>query len=86
MCLTYVFPRCKYHVKPHSLLSFSAACAAAIAHRNHFFVFTNRNESSAYKVKFRWASICCKRVLEAAKLAYAKESITLQKVGSHDFL
>ena len=34
------------------------------------------------------ASICCKRVLEAAKVAYAtktKESISSQKLGSRDF-
>ena len=40
------------------------------------------------KVKFRQASNRCKRVLEAAKLAYAnktKESITSQKLGSRDF-
>ena len=37
------------------------------------------------KVKFGQASYCCKRVLEAAKLAYAKESITSQKRGSHAF-
>ena len=30
----------KYQVKPHSSLWFSAACAAAIVHRNHFFVCT----------------------------------------------
>ena len=43
---------------------------------------------SLAKGKFRQASNCCKRVLEAAKLAYAiktKESITSQKLGSCDF-
>ena len=30
-------PHRKYQVKPHSSLWFSAACAAAIVHRNHFF-------------------------------------------------
>ena len=47
-----------------------------------------QNKSSESKVKFRQASNRCKRVLEAAKLAYAtkiKESITSQKVGSRDF-
>ena len=46
------------------------------------------NKSSESKVKFRQASNCCKRVLEAAKLACAtkiKESITSQKLGSQDF-
>ena len=35
-------PHCKYQVKPHSSPRFSAACAAAIVHRNHFFLCTNR--------------------------------------------
>ena len=30
-------PHRKYEVKPHSYLWFSAACAAVIIHRNHFF-------------------------------------------------
>ena len=47
-----------------------------------------KGKSSDSKVKFRQASNCCKRVLEAAKLACAnktKESITSQKLGSRDF-
>ena len=32
----YILHR-KYQVKPHSSPWFSAACAATIAHRNHFF-------------------------------------------------
>ena len=78
----------KYQVKPHSSPWFSAACAAAIVHRNHFFRLYQQNKSSDSKVKFRQASNHCKRVLEAAKLAYAtktKESITSQKLGSRDF-
>ena len=31
-------PHCKYQVRPH----FSAACAAAIVHRIHFFICNNR--------------------------------------------
>ena len=31
-------PHRKYQVKPHSSPWFSAACAAAIVHRNHFFL------------------------------------------------
>ena len=75
-------------MKPHSSPWFSAACAAAIAHRNHFFHLYQKDKSSASKVNFRQASNHCKRVLQAAKLAYAnktKESITSQKFGSHDF-
>ena len=78
----------KYQVKPHSSPWFSSACAAAIVHRNHFFRLYQQNKSSESKVRFRQASNCCKRILEAAKLAYAtktKESITSQKLGSQDF-
>ena len=80
-------PHRKYQVKPHSTPWFSAACAAAIVPRNHFFRLYQQNKSSKSKVKFRQASNHCKRVLEAAKLAYAnktKESITSQKLGSWD--
>ena len=72
-------PHRKYQVKSHSSPWFSAACAAAIVHRNHFFHLYQKDKSSDSKVKFRQAINHCKRVLEAAKLAYAtraKESIT----------
>ena len=65
-----------------------SSCAAAIVHRNHFFHCYQQNKSSESKVKFRQASNRWKRVLEAAKLAYAtktKESITFQKLDSQDF-
>ena len=81
-------PHRKYQVKSHSSPWFSAACAAAIVHRNHFFRLYQREKSSDSKVKFRQASNRCKRVLEATKLAYAnktKESITSHKLGSRDF-
>ena len=81
-------PHRKYQVKPHSSPWFSTACAATIVHRNHFFCLHQKDKSSESKVKFRQASNRCKRVLEAAKPAYAnktKESITFQKIGSRDF-
>ena len=81
-------PNCKYQVKSHSPPWFSAACAAAIVHRNHFFCLYQQNKSSESKVKFRQASNCCKRVLEAAKHAYAnktKDSVGAQKHGTQDF-
>ena len=68
--------------------SIISACAAAIFHRNHFFRLHQKDKSSNSKVKFRQASNRCRRVLEAAKLAYAnktKESITSQKLHSQDF-
>ena len=81
-------PHRKYQVKPHSSPWFSAACAGAIFHGNHFFHLHQREKSSDSKVKFRQTSNCCKRVLESAKLAYAnktKESISSQKFDSRDF-
>ena len=83
----YILHR-KYQIKLHSSPLFSAASTAAIVHRNHFFRLYQQNKSSESKGKFRQASNRCKRVLEAAKLAYAnktKESITSQKLGSRDF-
>ena len=84
--LLYIYiPHKKYHVKPHSSPWFSAACAAAIVYRNHFFLLYQIEKSSDSKVK---ASNHCKRVLEAAKFAYAnktKEPIASQKLGFCDF-
>ena len=85
--LIFSIPHRKCQVKIHSFPWFSAACAAAIVHRNHFFHSYQEDKSSDFKVKFRQASNHCKRVLEAAKLAYAnktKESIT-SRLGSCDF-
>ena len=81
-------PHRKYQVKPHSSPWFLGACATAIVHRNHFFHLYQQDKSSESKGKFRQASNHCKRVLEAAKLAYAtktKKSITSQKLGSRHF-
>ena len=80
-------PHCKYQVEQHSSPWFSAACAAGIVHRNHFFHLYQQNKYSVSKVKSWQASYCCKRVLEASKLAYdnkTKDSITSQKLGSRD--
>ena len=70
-------PHRKYQVEPHSSPWFSAACAAAIVHRNHFFRLYQQNKSSESKVKFRQASNCWKRALEAAKLANATKTKAL---------
>ena len=63
-------PHYKYQIKPHSSPRFSAASVTAIAYRNHFFCFYQRNKSSESKVNFRQTSTGCKKVLETAKLAY----------------
>ena len=81
-------PHRKYLFKLHLSPFFSATYGAAIVQRNHFFRLYQQNKSFESKVKFRQASNHCKRVLEAAKLAYAtktKESITSQKLGSWNF-
>ena len=46
-------PHRKYQVKPHSSPWFSAACTAAIAHRNHFFRLYQQNKFSESKGKFK---------------------------------
>ena len=73
-------PHRKYQVKPHSSPWFLAAFTATIVHRNQFFVCTKEKNLLILKIlMFRKASNPCKRVLEAAKLAYVnktKESIT----------
>ena len=51
-------------------------------------VLYQQKKSAESKVKFRQAGNNCKKVPEAAKLAYAnkaKESITSQKLGSWEF-
>ena len=67
-------PHKKHQVKSHSSPWFSAAFAATIVRRNHFFRFYQR-EKSDFKVKFRRAGNRCERVLEAAKLAYANKRV-----------
>ena len=64
---------------PHSSPWFSAACAAPIVNRNHFFRMYQQNKSSESKVKFRQASNHCKRVLEAAKLLIANSVLNKGK-------
>ena len=69
------FPCQKYQVKSHhSSPWFSAAWAAAIVHRNHFFHLHQKDKSPECKIKLRQVSNHCKRVLEAAKLAYANKT------------
>ena len=53
----------KYQVKYHSSPWFSAACATAIVHRNHFFCLYQQNNSSESKL-IRQASNRCRSALE----------------------
>ena len=78
-------PHHNYQVKPHASPWFSAACAAAAVYRSHFFHLYQQNKSSESKVKFSQASNHCKRILQAAKFAYAdetKEFIISEELGS----
>ena len=61
-------PHQKYQVKPHSSPWFSAAFAAAIVHRNHFFRLYQKDKSSESKVKFRQAVIVVKCFLKLPNL------------------
>ena len=75
--LIYIYiyiPHRRYQVKSHSSPWFSPACAPVIVHRNHFFRLYQQNKFSESKVKFRQASNRCRRVLEAAKFAYANKT------------
>ena len=49
--------------KPHSCPWFSAACSAAIVHKNHFFCMYQQNRSSAFKVRFTHGSNHYKKVI-----------------------
>ena len=53
--LMYYIPHRIHQVKLHSSPWFSAAWAAAIVYRNHFFCLCQKNKSSESKVKFRQA-------------------------------
>ena len=75
-------PHRKYQFKFHLSTWVSAACAATIAHKNHFFRLYRKDKSSDSKVKFRRDSNCSKSVLEAAKLAYANK--TKASLTSHE--
>ena len=61
-------PHRKNQAKHHSPTWFSAACVAAIVHRNHFFCLYQQNDSSESKVKFRRAIIPTKRFLKLPNL------------------
>ena len=66
-------PHQKYRIKPHSSPWVLEAFAAAIVQINHFFRLYQQNKSSESKAKFRQASNHCKKVLEAAKIAYGNK-------------
>ena len=75
-------------MKPHSSPWFSPACAAAIAHRNHYFHIFQHSDTDDNKRLFATARNNCKRVIQDAKSEYERnvhDRLTSQKIGSHDF-
>ena len=81
-------PHRKYQVKCHSCPWFSAACAAAIVHRNIFSHLYQKNKSSNSKVKFRQASNHCKGFFKLPNLHMLikqKSPLLPEKLGSRDF-
>ena len=81
-------PHRKFQQKPHSQPWFTPACAAAIAHRNHYFHLYHQNPSSQTRSQFRSVSNRCKYVLKNAKNQYAnmiKLRIEAESLGSREF-
>ena len=79
------FPSNSQRDAPFHRIVYDCSCADWNGLHDHLY---QKNKSPDSKVKSSQASNRCKRVLEAGKLAYAnktKESITSQKLGSHDF-
>ena len=67
-------PHRKYQVKRHSSPWFSAACAAAIVHRNQVFRLYQKDKSSKSKVKLRQANNHCKKVLPNLHMLIKQQS------------
>ena len=81
-------PSKKYQQGPNSQPWFTPECAAAIAHRNHFFLNYHQNRCSDTKAAFRTARNHFKRILRNAKDSYAqsvKSRVAEQRLGSREF-
>ena len=81
-------PSRTYQIRAHSQPWYTPECAAAIAHRNHYFKTYHRLGTLDSKCLFHDARNRCKRVLEEAKQHYANSvagSIATQRLGSRDF-
>ena len=80
-------PHRKFQLKPHST-PWSTLCAAAIAHRNHYFYQYHQNAAPENKKLFCDSCNHCKRVLKDAISNYALKtcrSVLSQLISSHDF-
>ena len=81
-------PHRKFQLKPHSSPWFTPSCAAAIAHRNHYFHQYHRDATPENKKLFRDSRNHCKRVIAEARSSYAeatRRSVASQRTGSRDF-
>ena len=81
-------PHKKYQQKPNSQPWFTPECAAAIAHRNHYFHLYHQNRSDETLQSFKTARNHCHQVLSNAKSSYAESvqaRIQQQKLGSREF-
>ena len=71
-------PHRKYQVNLYSSAWFSAAYAAVIARKNHFFCFYQLNKSSVPKIKFKQASYS--RSWVTSRVHFHIDSFSLQKL------
>ena len=81
-------PHKKYQQKPNSQPWFTPECAAAIAHRNHFYHLYHRDHCDETSAAFRTARNNCHRVLKEAKNSYAlsvQARIDQERLGSREF-
>ena len=79
----------KYQQRPNSQPWFTPECAAAIAHRNHFFHLYHKDRfNETAEANFKAARSHCQRILRNATDTYAQsiqEKIGNQRVGSREF-
>ena len=81
-------PHKKYQQKPLSQPWFTPGCAAAIAHRNHYFRLYNANRCPETRAAFRQSSNRCSRILREAKESYksaVKQKVEEETLGSKEF-
>ena len=81
-------PSKTYQKKPNSQPWYTPECAAAIAHRNHFFHLYQKSQSEDSLAAFKKARNHCKAVLRKAKSSYAqsiKDKIGGERLGSREF-
>ena len=77
-------PHRKFQLKSHSSPWFTPSCAAAIAHRNHYFHQYHRNATPENKKLFCNSHNLCKKVLKDARSNYGKttrRSVASQLIG-----